>query len=82
MGVLGIDADRVDRPVRADAAGQVENRLDGILALEVDRFRSLARAIASRSSSRSTAMTRPAPITRAEAMANWPTGPQPNTATV
>ena len=40
------------------------------------------RAIASRSSRRSTAKTRPAPIIRAEAMANCPTGPAPKTATV
>jgi hypothetical protein len=41
-----------------------------------------ARAIASRSACSSTAKMRPACISFAEAIANCPTGPQPNTATV
>ena len=39
-------------------------------------------AIASRSGTRSMAMTRPAPNIHALWMANWPTGPHPHTATV
>jgi hypothetical protein len=39
-------------------------------------------AIARRSGTSSMAMMRPAPIISAERMANWPTGPQPQMATV
>ena len=41
-----------------------------------------SRAMRSRSGSRSMAMTRPAPSIHALWIANWPTGPQPQTATV
>ena len=58
----GVDADGVDRAVDADAAGQVQDRLDGVLLLEVDHLGPLARAMSSREAMRSTAKTRPAPL--------------------
>ena len=41
-----------------------------------------ASAMARRSGTSSIAITRPAPIISAERMVNWPTGPQPQIATV
>gem|GEM_PF-4894504 len=42
LGALGIDADGVDHPVDADAAGQPPDRLHRMLAVEVDHLGPLA----------------------------------------
>ena len=81
-GCVGVHADGVDGPIDADPAGQPPEGLDGMLRVEVDRLGALARAISSRDGTVSMAKTRPAPSSRAETMANRPTGPQPKTATV
>ena len=67
----------------ADAAGEFREWRAGMLLVEVDDLGALAAApCRAASARRSTAKTRPAPISQALAMANCPTGPQPNTATV
>jgi hypothetical protein len=81
-GAHRVDADRIDRAVHADPAGKPQHRVDRILLGEVDRLRACAHAMSSRDAMRSIANTRPAPISFALAIANWPTGPAPNTATV
>ena len=79
-----LEADRVDAGVGALPAGHVAQRVEHVDLLVVQRLgaRPATAASASRSGKRSMAMTRSAPSRYALLIANWPTGPQPQTATV
>ena len=82
-GLLGVHADGVDGAIDPDASGQLADRVDRVLGVEVDDLGAL-RGAPSRAgrSMLSTPITRPAPMSCALTIANRPTGPQPKTATV
>lgn len=82
MAVLGVHADGVDGAVHADPGGQPAQGLDRILALEVDHFGALLAGHVQAVRVAVDGEHLAAPRSNALAMANWPTGPQPNTATV
>ena len=79
MGVLGIDAHGIDHLVDADPAGHADDGFNRVFLVKIYDFRALT---AGHGKAVLVAITRPAPMSLAEAMANCPTGPQPNTATV
>ena len=80
---MRLQADGVDAGVGAAAAGHLHQRVVDVGLFVVDRLGAArSRAMRSRSGKRSMAMTRSAPSRNALLMANWPTGPQPQTATV
>jgi hypothetical protein len=74
--------DRINSAVRPAPRGTRLQLVIDVGIGEIDVSAPPASAMASRSDTSSITMLRPAPSISAERIANWPTGPQPQIATV
>jgi hypothetical protein len=81
-GTVRFEAHRVYAGVRAETTGHVLQPIEDIVILRVEGLGATSTAMSSRSGTVSTAITRRAPRRKALRMANCPTGPQPQTASV
>ena len=80
--VYGVDSDGVDRAVGADAAGQVHDRVDGVVLLEIDDLGPVVTRLVQPRPDAVHRQHAPGALELRLMMANWPTGPQPKTVTV
>ena len=79
---IGIDTHTVESAISANTTGEAANGFERVLLVEVDDLRSLFTGHFQAAGMASIAKIRPARNNLALAMANCPTGPHPNTATV
>lgn len=82
VGLLGVHAHGIDGTVHADAGGEPAQGGHRVLLVEVDHLRALLAGHAQAILQVVDGVDLAGASSMALAMANWPTGPQPNTATV